>query len=113
MAKSAYSKRVNYDPPITLYRLPGFIECKAAFISKTPIAFVTIDCVAETNNTLYIRSHNGKEYARQKSGFPTFHTEAEAIEVAIAYLRRDRQELEEEAGTICEIIKYIEDSREA
>jgi hypothetical protein len=62
---------------------------------------------------LYIRSHNGNVYGRQKSGFRTFHTEAEAIEATVADLRQERQELEEEAGIIYEIIKFIEDSREA
>jgi len=113
MAKPAYSRRVNHDPPIKLYRPPALAECRAAYKSQTPIALTTVDCVAETDNTLYIRSSNGNEYGRQKGTFRTFHTEAEAIEATVADLRRESQELEEGAGTIYEIIKYIEDSRGA
>jgi hypothetical protein len=113
MAKPAYSKRVNHDPPITLYRAPSLAECRTAFKSQTPIALVTVDCVAETDNTLYIRSSSGNEYGRQKGAFPTFHTETEAIAATVADLRQERQELEEGARTIYEIIKYIEDSRGA
>ncbi len=111
MARAAYSNRVNHDPPITLYRPPTLAECRTAFWSQTPIDLATVDCVAETDNTLYIRSSTGNVYGRQKGTFRTFHTEAEAIEAAVADLRRERQELEEQAGTIYEIIKYIEDSR--
>jgi hypothetical protein len=113
MARAAYSNRVNHDPPITLCRPPSLAECRTAFKSQTPIPLITVDCVAETGNTLYIRSSTGNEYGRQKATFRTFHTETEAIEATVADLRQERQELEEEAGIICEIIKYIEDSREA
>ncbi len=113
MAKPAYSKRVNHDPPIILYRPPGLAECRTAFKSQAPIALVTVDCVAETDNTLYIRSSNGNEYGRQKGTFRTFHTEADAIEATVADLRREHKELIEGALTICKIIKYIEDSRGA
>ena len=109
MARAAYSNRVNHDPPITLYRPPTLAECRAAYKSQAPIPLVTVDCVAETENTLYIRSSTGNEYGRQKATFRTFHSPSAAIETAIADLRRERQELEEEAGTICEIIKYIAD----
>jgi hypothetical protein len=113
MAKSAYSKRVNHDPPIILYRPPSLAECRTAFKFQTPIALVTVDCVAETDNTLYIRSSNGIEYGRQKGTFRTFHTEGDAIAATIADLRQGHKGLQEEAGTIYEIIKYIEDSRGA
>jgi hypothetical protein len=111
MARAAYSNRVNHDPPITLYRPPTLAECRAAYKSQIPIALVTVDCVAETDNTLYIRSSTGNEYGRQKATFRTFHTLAEAIEATVADFVQERQELQEEAGTIYEIIKYIEDSR--
>jgi hypothetical protein len=81
MARAAYSNRVNHDPPITLYRPPTLAECRAAYKSQIPIALVTVDCVAE------------------------------AIEATVADFVQERQELQEEAGTIYEIIKYIEDSR--
>jgi hypothetical protein len=111
MAKPAYSKRVNHDPPITLYRPPTLAECRAAYKSQTPIALVSVHCVAETDNTLYIRSSNGNEYGRPRGTFRTFHTEAEAIEATVADFKQERQELQEQAGAICEIIKYINDTR--
>lgn len=111
MAKPAYSRRVNHDPPIILYRPPSLAECRTAFKSQAPIALVTVDCVAETDNTLYIRSSNGNEYGRQKATFRTFHTEGDAIAATIADLRQERQGLQEEAGTILDIIKYIHESQ--
>jgi hypothetical protein len=111
MARAAYSNRVNHDPPITLCRPPSLVECRTAFKSQTPIPLITVDCVAETDNTLYIRSSTGNEYGRQKATFRTFHTEGDAIAATIADLRQERQSLQEKAGTISDIIKYIHESQ--
>jgi hypothetical protein len=113
MARAPYSNRVNHDPPITLYRPPTLAECRAAYKFQTPIVLATVDCVAESDNTLYIRSSTGNEYGRQKAAFRTFHTEGEAIAATIDDLRQGRQGSQEEAGTILDIIKYINDSRGA
>jgi len=110
MARAAYSNRVNHDPPITLYRPPTLAECRAAYKSQIPIALVTVDCVAESDNTLYIRSSTGNEYGRQKATFRTFHTEGDAIAATVADFRQERKELEEEAGTILDIINHIHQS---
>jgi hypothetical protein len=110
MARAAYSNRVNHDPPITLYCPPSLAECRAAYISKTPITLATVDCVAETENTLFVRSFNGNEYGRQKATFRTFHSPSAAIETAIADLL---QGLKKEMDTIHDIINYINDTREA